>query len=484
MLKTTSALAALCASLALAAPASADSIAYVKDGNVWLASPDGARQQQVTTTGGYHYVSQADDGTLAALVGGERIRKLSRTGDVLAEFGTYVSDGAPSSGPVNQFGGPFNPEISRDGKLIAYEWINQNYTNGGSGCNSSSVPPCYVLTSRQGVGITHADRFTGFEEFGLLTGWIGPAWMSGNRLLRSNASVSPNVDAVINTIGPGKGDDELKGWFWDDNGAGGVQEVDITRDEKVAAGIAGYSGNRLRIYRVLYDPMTAPEQDVSPWGDNPDVVEPCIEAGDPVGGRFENLSFSPDGRNLAYSVGNGIWVLDVPDLGGGCGALPTTNKLVIPGGRHPHWGPADIPPASAYERKPVVQPTPAPQPPQPMPQPKLVPPAPAPVRPRQVAVTVRAARLRAALRRGLTLTVQAPRAGSVTATGMAGARKVASGRATARKAGPATVRLRFTKAGARSLRRKRAVQLTVRVAFSPRGGGASQAGQAVVRLAR
>ena len=41
-----------------------DGLAYVKDGDVWLATPDGARQQQVTHTGTYSYVSQADDGTL------------------------------------------------------------------------------------------------------------------------------------------------------------------------------------------------------------------------------------------------------------------------------------------------------------------------------------------------------------------------------------------------------------------------------------
>jgi hypothetical protein len=35
---------------ALAAAASADSIVYVKDGNVWLTSPDAAKQYQVTLT--------------------------------------------------------------------------------------------------------------------------------------------------------------------------------------------------------------------------------------------------------------------------------------------------------------------------------------------------------------------------------------------------------------------------------------------------
>jgi hypothetical protein len=165
-------------------------------------------------------------------------------------------------------------------------------------------------------------------------------------------------------------------------------------------------------------------------------------------------------------VGNGIWVLDVPDISGGCGALPTTNKLVIPGGKHPHWGPADIPPASAYEKKPVVVPTPQPQP---GPQPKIVPPSPEPQQ--GLAVTVRGGKLRTALRRGLTITVQAPRAGRVTATGTVGARKVASGGAAAGKAGPAKVRLRFTKAAKRSLRRKRSVQLRIASPSARRAAG-------------
>ena len=283
MPKIAPALLAVCASLVLAAPAAADSIAYVKDGDIWLASPDGARQQQVTKTGDYSYVSQADDGTLAALAPGEKIRTLDRTGHVLSEVSTYVSDGGPQPGAVSQFAGPFEPEISPDGKLIAYEWFNSSYYHDHPGCSESSVPPCSVLESRQGVGITHADRFTGFEEFGLITGWIGPYWMSDDRLLRSNASISPNEDAVITNIGPGKADDDMKRWFWDDNGASGVEEVEISRDQKLAAGIAGFESNELRIYRVLYDPMTAPAQKLGPFEENPQVVEPCLAAKNPAG---------------------------------------------------------------------------------------------------------------------------------------------------------------------------------------------------------
>ena len=103
-------LAAACAALvviALAAPAAyADSIAYVKDGDVWLSTSDGSRQYQVTYTGRYADVSQSDDGTMIALTG-VRLHKLDRAGNVLADFDTPVSDTRPPGSRV--FYGPFDP---------------------------------------------------------------------------------------------------------------------------------------------------------------------------------------------------------------------------------------------------------------------------------------------------------------------------------------------------------------------------------------
>ena len=75
--------AALMAAVAVAAPAAQpDSIAYVKGGDVWLSTSDGKRQFQVTSTGAYQDVSQADDGTMIAL-SGVRLHKLDRMGKVL-----------------------------------------------------------------------------------------------------------------------------------------------------------------------------------------------------------------------------------------------------------------------------------------------------------------------------------------------------------------------------------------------------------------
>ena len=47
---------------------------------------------------------------------------------------------------------------------------------------------------------------------------------------------------------------------------------------------------------------------------------------------------------MAYSTAEGIFVAAIPDdcAPGGAGAL------VFPGAKHPDWGPADVPPASAF----------------------------------------------------------------------------------------------------------------------------------------
>src|SRR3954447_15053136 len=141
ILPITLAAAALLA--AAAAPAAmADSVAYVKDGNVWLSTGDGSRQFQVTTTGGYSDVSQADDGTMIAL-NGVRLRRLDRFGTVLADFDTPVSDTRPA--PAKTFYGPYDPAISPDGTKVAYTYYYMTQSQ-----DSTCYPPQCVTTINEG----------------------------------------------------------------------------------------------------------------------------------------------------------------------------------------------------------------------------------------------------------------------------------------------------------------------------------------------
>ena len=321
-------------SLILAAPAAADSISYLRDGNIWLTTPDGARQFQVTSSGIYSYASQADDGTFIALTG-ERLHKLSRDGKVLADFDTPVSDG-PKKGPnENYFMGPYEPEISPDGTLVSYSygWHHERYDYD---CR------CVRFGTDSGTAITYPDRQTPWEAFGgPLTGWMYGSWMSNDTLLRSYAGRAFAEEAVVNRVGPGKGDNDLIRWLdstFDMDEVYQLRDGEITRKGDKAAFVSydvAHHGetyrtgfNRVRVYRMAGAPPARPEACF--YFDGPDQAD-----------LMSSPTFSPDGGMLAMQFGGEVWIADIPDLSSGCQS-PTMFKTLLAGAQ-PDWGPADVP---------------------------------------------------------------------------------------------------------------------------------------------
>jgi hypothetical protein len=329
-LKLVAALAAL--TLIPAAPAAADSIAYVQGGNVFLATPDGTRTVQVTSTGIYSSVSQADDGTMVALAPGERLHKLSRDGKVLADFLTPISDGAPTSGPVNKFHGPFNPQISPDGTKVAYEYFNDSYETA-PGCSELTVPPCVAYKLSKGTLVSNTDGFTPFETYGLLSGWIWPIWLDNQTLLRSDPAGILNDDAVLNRLGG-----PIDRWFYDHQQGLGVIAMELSRDLTNLIGIAGFSDEKLRVYRTTMSPFGAPDWDHTPFTNKVNVptAEQCWEL---TGAKYLSTSMAPSGKAFAYGTAEGVYTTTIPD---GC-APGGPGALVLPGAKSPDWGPADVP---------------------------------------------------------------------------------------------------------------------------------------------
>jgi hypothetical protein len=278
-------LAAAAAALAIAAPAAqADSISYVKGGNVWLSTSDGSRQFQVTRDGGYSDASQADNGTIIALHG-LRLRKLDRFGNVLADFATPVSDDRPPA--VRAFWGPFDPAISPDGTKVAYTYYYVSYSQD-PGC----MPPlCVTHETDVGIGYTHSDRMTSWDEPGLgrQSGWIHPAWFDNSEVLLSDPARILNEDVITDRVGDGN--QTITRWFTD-NGTSDVGAGDVTRQRTKLAFVTGQASDTLRVYAM--------------HGAAPALPDACYEISKPVGGSFASPTFSPDGRHLAYAVGNGV----------------------------------------------------------------------------------------------------------------------------------------------------------------------------------
>ena len=453
------ALAALCA-LALAAPAAhADSIAYIKGGDVWLATSDGARQYQVTSTGGYSDVSQADDGSIVALAG-MRIHKLDRTGKVLADFDTPVSDTRPPGQRV--FYGPFDLAMSPDGSKVAYSWYYMTQSQ-----DPTCYPPqCYTTINEAGTGYTHSDRQTGWDEPGFhkYGGWRNPVWVDDHRVLISDAVHFPNTEVTVDDRNAT--DNLARLWFTDDlqgNESGNMTAGDITRDTRKMAYVTGVNEESLTLYWVPNFPTEW--RDLEPYPKGSAYPWSCYRYGTPSGGKFNSPTFSPTGAKLAWGEGDGIKVVDVPDFqaAGQCtvDGASQTGALLIPGGSNPDWGPADVPPArpDGGGGGGGGQPSGA------------------------VSFAPAKAKLRNALKRGVKLRVTTPAAGSLAATATARGKRVAAAKARQVGAGAATVKLAFTKKARKSLKRAKRVKLAVSVTFTP-AGGTPQVTSASVTLKR
>jgi WD40-like Beta Propeller Repeat len=444
--RTITSLLAVAVCLVVAAPAAADSISYIKDGNIWLTTPDGSRQHQVTHAGGYSFASQADDGTLIGLFGRQLHRIDPKDGRILADFSTPVS-GDTNEGASVRFEGPFDPAISPDGTKVAYTYNSHSYYTD-PGC---TPPWCTERRIEVGVGYSHADRLTPWEEPGLgrQSGWTHPSWIDNSQTLLSERSVIfGNTDSIVDTVG--NGNQAFEYWFNDDN-AWYLHDGEISRDGKLAAWVGqapnGMSGDIIAVYRMT--------------GRAPALPEACFHYTKPDG-SFDSPSFSPDGRQIAYAHKHGhnpgIHVGPLPDVAGGC-ALPSAEaRMVIPGGAEPDWGPADVPVAKQPEHD---------------------------VKKSKLKLRLpKGAKLGKALRKGIVVTLKPGQAGTAAGSAKAGRAKVARGSAKVGAKGNAKLKLRFSKKAKSSLRRKRTVRLAVAVRFAPADGGAARKATARLTLKR
>jgi hypothetical protein len=443
------AVAVACA--ATAAPAMAGSIAYIKDGNVFLSTDDGSRQFQVTTSGAYADVTQADDGTMIALTG-IRLHKLDRLGNILADFDTPVSDSRPAGSRL--FFGPYDPAISPNGQRLSYTYYYMTQSQ-----NPTCFPPeCVTTINEGGTGYSRTDRQTGWDENGFRkhSGWRNAIWADDDTTILSDPTHLPNHDVVVDKPDERTGGGYMaKNWFSDTvDGNPGMGAGDVTRDKRKLVYVTGEADSTLTVYSVPSFPTTFPDGEAAA-ADKPIV---CYRYSNPVGGKFATPTFSPDGSRAAVAAGDGVHVVTVPDFSAGCttsGASQST-QLLIAGATQPDWGPAEVPASRPVAPKPT--PTPAPG----KGGDKSGGGAPGAT----ATLAVARAAIKKALARGLSVKLAGAKPGKVALVARFRGKAVAKAAATVAADGSASARLKFTKAARKSLRRLKKVTLVVS------GGGA------------
>jgi hypothetical protein len=415
--------------LGVTAPASADSIAYVKDNNIWLANPDGSHQVQVTRDGTaavpYRSPSQADDGRIAAGHGGE-IVKLAQSGQVLARFAPPTA--TDSAGQVVE-DVPQQIAMSPSGSRIAYVYSQPSCPVGA---------PCGV---RQVMLYSYPDRTTPASEFGQQTGLTNPSWIDDHRVLAFGGHFHQ-----VNVDSPGGGDDDASYWF-DDPGNEDVADGELSRAGDRLALVRSYGpGTHIAIYQV--DGIGGPAPDPA-----------CYTGKD---ASLTGPSWSPDGSKLAFADSEGIEVLPLPQVVPGDCPGAGSSAVILPGASQPDWGPAAIgadagtwtpgPGLAAQGGQPTSQPS-------------------GPVAGLTLQVLVpRRFSLKTAVRSGVVIRIRSSMEGRIAATASVKRRSVAGKTVTATAGTTVRVRLHVKRVSLAWLRRSHVKKITLSVTLRPVSG--------------
>ena len=296
-----------------ASTAAADSIVYQKDGNVWLANPDGSGQYQVTLDGTaadpYESPSQADDGTIMAARGDGRNRRLYR----MRQNGQLLNE------PIAAVTPPLDPRLSADGTKAAYWFLSATTYFGCDYCIGIYGQTIY----------TYPDRLTRYEEVNEPYCCYNPSWV-GNEGVLMDAS---NATIWFHRYGSS---DTTKQWFADSAFASPPQELidpELTTARDKLALVRGDSRETLQLYSVAGGPPSGTA-----------LPAPGCRFENPTG-VYESPSWAPDGSALVWQEGDGIWVSPVPSTSD-CAAINAAGgaRLLIPGAARPDWGPANVNP--------------------------------------------------------------------------------------------------------------------------------------------
>lgn len=290
---------------------SGGSIAYISDNDVWIANPDGSHHFRVTWDGTanspYRSPSQADNGIIAAGHLND-IVLMRQSGDLIREIDPPALTNSVSH-PMD--GAPVDVAISPNGRIIAWSFV---------GYECDSTVDCGPRTA---TGYTDASGRTPVSRDGS-TFFHNPSWVGNSRTIQTGG-----YGSQVMLHDPGH---EPVHWFDDSDYAEqstDLSDSELSADGQRLAAVRGYGeDSRIITFGVSGNAKSGP----APTVPTPDCITDTEEG-------IAAPTWAPDSDHLAWEESDGIWAGDL----GNCGNAG--QKLVIPGGTEPDWGPARVDPS-------------------------------------------------------------------------------------------------------------------------------------------
>ena len=303
--------------LLAAVPAGAASVAYIDGYNLWLSSPDGSQKFQMTQGGNedasWNFPSQGPDGTTVVshrdtFEGGSKRPVLYRYGadgklDIANVMPVYSGATSPSIRSRSTWTGSptpsptATPTAASPASVYRGYWLTFSDNQGAFPSNPQGQSDAYnptfygtrVVSSDSGGNIFVQPDVPEAPFTNSYQGWIGHA--DGYYLSRAEVSPAQNMVAIE--------------WSRSADSAEGIV-------------IARHQG-------------TVPS----------DIADACDV---PVAAASGNLTFSPDGTQMAWQDAEGVKVAGVPNLAAGTETCTLTAppRVISATGRAPSFGGANV----------------------------------------------------------------------------------------------------------------------------------------------
>jgi hypothetical protein len=328
------------AALAIAAaPATADTLVYVKNGGVYIAQPDGTKARAITTSANDWLWPSETDGGIIAVAGG-----LPRTDGTFDPSGTdeiyeFNQQGAQVHGPVPTEG---SYSTVNDPEYVSHFRVAPDNSNVAWTDFASFADPFTAWRNPNGSGTFS----TANDCCGPLS-YSNPEWWGSSHLLITHDGVTLDSQQPNFTF-YNLSDGSNVGWSGDQAiGSASSYQVTVSRNGLVYAVMTDDgpdTGGTIQNIAITLETANTPPNGLNGSTQITPACKITLPAGKFAtnhGSSLASMSFSSDGSTLAWGQDDGIYEANVSNPSA-CATVTGSVHLVVPGGQTPFLGAAAL----------------------------------------------------------------------------------------------------------------------------------------------